>query len=134
MKNSLNSNTNNFLTYSESCQEFRRNLIHKLSWTLFFTLLGFLWREWVMSYGDSRIIPNYVKISIVYSFAAIPAGWRAMNKLTDNLILFTSPIGWTIYFFFKTMVACIVGLAALPCEVVVIYFQWRYIQSLRGKL
>lgn len=52
-----------------------------------------------------------------YLFAGIPWGWSALNRITPNIFLFMSWIGWIIYFIIKLTIAMIIGMFVTPFKI-----------------
>lgn len=57
------------------------------------------------------------KILMGYFFAGIPWGWSALNKITPNIFLFMSWIGWIIYFIVKLIISIIIGMFVTPFKI-----------------
>lgn len=55
---------------------------------------------------------------LMWIFAGLPSGWRALNKIPLNFILVLPIIGWIFYFYIKGMLAFMVGIIAMPIEYV----------------
>lgn len=53
-----------------------------------------------------------------YCFAGLIFGWLALNRLTADMFLFLSVVGWLIYFLIKLFLSFFVGLFALPYYVI----------------
>ncbi len=55
-----------------------------------------------------------------YMFAGVPSGWRAIDKIGINkvmdIILIIPLAGWVLWFVFRIVLSCFLGLVALPIE------------------
>ncbi|MCB2339061.1 DUF2180 family protein [Clostridium estertheticum] len=52
-----------------------------------------------------------------YFFAGIPWGWSILSKITPNMFLFMSWIGWLIYFMVKLAIAVLIGMFVTPYKI-----------------
>lgn len=52
--------------------------------------------------------------------AGIPYGWLILNKMTPNMFIWMSWIGWIVYFLIKLVLAYIIGVPALAFKL----FRW----------
>lgn len=73
---------------------------------------------WGMCAADGTE-PNFGGILFIgYMVAAVPSGWRTLSGLTSKFFLVLPVVGWIFYFGIKLSIASLVGIIALPVEIV----------------
>lgn len=50
--------------------------------------------------------------------AGIPYGWSLLNRMTPNMFLWLSWIGWIVYFLIKLVLAYVIGVPALIVKLI----------------
>lgn len=59
----------------------------------------------------------FQRIFAGYFFAGIPWGWSILTKITPNMFLFMSWIGWLIYFLTKCLISMFIGMFVTPYKI-----------------
>ena len=58
-----------------------------------------------------------LRLLIGYFFAGIPWGWSVLTRITPNMFLFLSWVGWIIYALLKFCLAAIIGMFVTPYKI-----------------
>lgn len=67
------------------------------------------------SYGNNQGIG--MALLWGYFCAGIPWGWSILTKITPNMFLFLSWVGWLVYFLIKFTIAALIGMFVTPYKI-----------------
>lgn len=56
-------------------------------------------------------------IGVIYGVLFAFFGWRALNKITPDVFLWMSFMGWIIYFVVKLFLSVVIGLFVAPFQI-----------------
>ncbi|BBF43864.1 hypothetical protein lbkm_2552 [Lachnospiraceae bacterium KM106-2] len=69
-----------------------------------------------------------------FYFACIPYGWKALNRITPNVFLWMSGMGWLVYYLTKLFLAIMIGMFALPYTLIKYGIQLKKINRVQSML
>jgi hypothetical protein len=69
-----------------------------------------------------------------YFIACIPWGWSILNRITPNIFLFMSWMGWVLYFAIKAWISIMIGFAVAPFKIYRAIKDWKAIDELNTRI